>query len=70
MELDKHRSPTASSKLPNNKYNFETEINLQSLYVDKSQRLVVKTDSLFLEILTDTAAKRTNLRNCQRWIEL
>ena len=35
LELDKHSSTTASSKLPNNKYKFETEINLQSLYVDK-----------------------------------
>ena len=35
MELDKHRSPTASSKLPNSKYNFKKENNLQSLCVDK-----------------------------------
>ena len=29
------RSPTASSKLPNNKYTFETKTNQQSLCVDR-----------------------------------
>ena len=31
-----YRSPTASSKLPNNKHNFETKNNLQSLLLTMS----------------------------------